>query len=129
MSSMVGLESLVDECAQLFIKKLQQMDNNPIDLGTWLQWYAFDVIGKITFSKEFGFMEQGKDVRDMISQIEKGLVYTSVIGQYPNLHKYLLLGNPFTLWLTNQIPPLASQNPLPVLIKVGLLKFEPVFLY
>lgn len=121
MSSMLGMESLVNECTQVLMKKLQQKEQDSIDLGTWLQWYAFDVVGKITFSAQFGFMEEEKDVRDMISQIEKGLKYSAVVGQYPSLHRYLFLGNPLTKWIFKNIPSLAAQNPLVYIRKVDLL--------
>ena len=48
--------------------------NKPIDLGVWLQYYAFDVVGELCFSERLGFLEKGKDVDGMISTIEGILV-------------------------------------------------------
>jgi hypothetical protein len=92
MSSMLTLEPLVDECVDVMFERLESLKDEReagLDLGKWLQWYAFDVIGAITFSKRFGFMEDGKDIRGMIKGLETSLVYTAVVGQVPELHPYL----------------------------------------
>ncbi|KAK8137784.1 hypothetical protein PG984_001164 [Apiospora sp. TS-2023a] len=39
-------------------------------MGHWLQCYAFDVIGLITFSKRFGFLDRGEDVGGVMKAIK-----------------------------------------------------------
>jgi hypothetical protein len=73
--------------------------------GTWLQWYSFDVIGAITFQQRFGFMEERKDVRDMIAGLEFGLWYGSLVGQIPELHPWIL-GNPVLNHVMATVPAL-----------------------
>ncbi|TKA74559.1 hypothetical protein B0A55_04445 [Friedmanniomyces simplex] len=80
-----------------------------IDFGKWVHWYAFDVITSITFSNRMGFMEQERDVQNIIAAIEGRLVYNSIVGQAPYLHKYLF-GNAFTTWLVSFIPAVAILN-------------------
>lgn len=60
----VWTEPAVDSCIQLFMSRLSCLvdQGGPINLGEWLEFYAFDVIGEITFSKKMGFLEQGADV-------------------------------------------------------------------
>lgn len=60
-----------------------------MDLAIWLQWYAFDVIGNITFQRRFGFMEQRRDVDQMLEGIDGGLQYVKIIGQFPAWHQWL----------------------------------------
>ena len=67
--------------------------SKPVDLGAWLQYFAFDVVGEVTFAQKLGFLEQGQDVDDMMKAIEGMLAYASLCGQVPEYHK-LLLGNP-----------------------------------
>jgi hypothetical protein len=52
MSSLVAYEPFVDNCIELFCQRLKEFksSSSPIDLGYWLQCYAFDVIGDITVS-------------------------------------------------------------------------------
>ncbi|KAG4422212.1 hypothetical protein IFR04_004592 [Cadophora malorum] len=72
-------------------------NNDVVDLSVWLQWYAFDAIGNITFQRKFGFMERKEDVDEMIEGIDLGLQYVKVIGQFPNLHPYIM-GNRFWMF-------------------------------
>ncbi|KAJ9660306.1 hypothetical protein H2198_002614 [Neophaeococcomyces mojaviensis] len=93
MTSLVQYEPFVDTTSQLFCRKLAQEfaeTGRVCDLGAWLQYYAFDVIGEITFSKKFGFLETGTDVQGIIADVEWRLGYFAVIGQIPPLDRFLL---------------------------------------
>jgi cytochrome P450 len=94
MSSLVHYESYVDECAELFCQRLLEMSatdgsSRPVDMGHWLQCYAFDVIGMITYSKRIGFLDFGDDVGDIMQNLGDHLTYASVIGVFPWLHPIL----------------------------------------
>ncbi|KAI8649179.1 hypothetical protein NCS57_01454100 [Fusarium keratoplasticum] len=110
MSSLRTLEYLVDPCSDIFTKAMLDLQGQVVDLGEWAQWYAFDVIGAITFSRRFGFMENRKDVKDIISGIELGLAYAGIIGQVPWLHRYLL-GN---LTLRRILNRLGAPDPIAI---------------
>ncbi|KAJ5697351.1 hypothetical protein N7488_011035 [Penicillium malachiteum] len=69
---------------------MKDLEGQRVDLGEWLQWYAFDVIGAITFQQRFGFMEQREDVQNMIADLEVGLKYAGVVGQVPSLHSWMI---------------------------------------
>lgn len=119
------MEPLIDECTTMFMDAMRELAGEPVDFGEWVQWYAFDVIGAITFCKTFGFMESRKDSRGIIRGIEAGLVYTTVIGQVPELHQWLL-GNAQLIDLLMKIPAVAAANPLAMVEKV-CLTFPPSF--
>ena len=94
MSSLVHYESYVDECAGLFCQRLLEMSDGdgwsrPVDMGHWLQCYAFDVIGMITYSKRIGFLDFGEDIGGVMQNLGDHLVYASVVGVYPRLHPML----------------------------------------
>ncbi|RVX69338.1 hypothetical protein B0A52_06933 [Exophiala mesophila] len=90
MTNMKAYEVYADECSQLFIDAMTELQGQSIDLGAWLQWYAFDVIASITFQRRFGFLEQRKDVHHMIQDLDFAFLYAKLIGQFPNLHKWLV---------------------------------------
>lgn len=50
MSSLVSYESYVNQCGHLFLTRLKELSDTRtvIDMGLWLQFYAFDVISMIT---------------------------------------------------------------------------------
>src|SRR6187402_3033735 len=96
MTSMLNFEPYVDSCSELFFKRIDELyadTGEAMDLGVWLQLYAMDVIAEITFGQRFGCMDQGGDVGNLISTIDGFLVYASLVGQVPYLHKFLF-GNP-----------------------------------
>lgn len=56
MSSLVNYEQFVDNCADIFATRLTEfaVKDEVLDLRHWLQCYAFDVIGEITYGERFG---------------------------------------------------------------------------
>jgi hypothetical protein len=121
MTSLRELEPQVDECSELFLNTMRNIyKENPkssVDLGAWLQYYAFDVIGAITFQQHFGFMEQGKDIDDMIGGIETGLWYAGLVGNINGLHPWLF-GSKLIATAMTHIPGLRDANPVPKFIGV-----------
>jgi cytochrome P450 len=103
LSNLLQSEDAIDSCSTLFMERLGEFvsKNEPVDLGAWLQYYAFDVVGEVTFASKLGFLDQGKDVDGMMKAIEGMFTYAAVCrgggGQMPEYHKFLL-GNPlFTM--------------------------------
>lgn len=109
LSSLLDFEPLTDDCTHILERKLDALRGKDIDFGTWLHWYAFDVISSITFSNRLGFLENEEDVNGIIAAIEGRLFYNSIIGQIPSLHKWLL-GNSFISKWADKIPSIKRLN-------------------
>ncbi|GKT51986.1 cytochrome P450 monooxygenase [Colletotrichum spaethianum] len=90
MTSIRTFEYLVDPCSEIFTESMKDLQGQVVDLGVWAQWYAFDAIGAMTFGQRFGFMEQRKDVENMIAGLEHGLMLASVTGQIPWIHRFFI---------------------------------------
>lgn len=90
MTNMKNFEVYADECTQIFMDAMLTLEGQSLDFSNWLQWYAFDVISAITFQRRFGFMEQRRDVDNMIGKIDTGLQYVKILGQLPLLRGALL---------------------------------------
>ncbi|KAK3941462.1 hypothetical protein QBC46DRAFT_431297 [Diplogelasinospora grovesii] len=102
MSALVQYEPFVDNTTRLFLKqteKLYEQDDRPCDFTRWIQFYAFDVIGEITYSKRHGFIEKNEDVEGIVDYLSKLFLYVAPIGQIPILDK-LFLKNPIYLKLS-----------------------------
>lgn len=86
MSSLVAFEPLVDDTTVAFLEQLKKRftggsgEGAVCDFGLWLQFYAFDVIGELTYSKRLGFVDRGVDVDHIIRNMEKLLDYVSVVS-------------------------------------------------
>lgn len=117
MSSIKNMEPFADECSDIFVRAMRDLQGKPVDLGIWLQWYAFDVIGAITFQRRFGFMEKRQDVHGMISGIEGDLKYAAVVGQIPALHSWLM-GSRFVSKCLSEQPFVDIPDPLRTIVKV-----------
>lgn len=109
LSSLLDFEPLADDCTRIMEAKLDALQGQNIDFGTWVHWYAFDVISSITFSNRLGFMEREEDVNGIIAAIEGRLFYNSIIGQIPWMHKWLL-GNNLVSSLADKIPSIKRLN-------------------
>jgi hypothetical protein len=74
MSYISSHEKLVDQTIAHFFRRLDELfveTNDVCDLGTWIQYFAWDVIGNLTFSKPLGFLELGDDVENITASIGK----------------------------------------------------------
>ncbi|KAJ5450254.1 uncharacterized protein N7458_006703 [Penicillium daleae] len=102
MSALVQYEPFVDNTTKLFLEQTRKFYvNNPegCDFTQWLQFYAFDVIGEITYSKRHGFVEKNKDIDGIVAYLSWLFLYVAPIGQIPFLDR-LLLKNPIYLKLS-----------------------------
>ncbi|KAL8868018.1 MAG: hypothetical protein Q9174_005270, partial [Haloplaca sp. 1 TL-2023] len=69
MSALVKYEPAVDETTRKFLDQTDALFSTKrtvCDFAEWLQWYAFDVIGAITYSKHHGFIDNAEDVDGMV---------------------------------------------------------------
>ncbi|ROW06846.1 hypothetical protein VMCG_04219 [Cytospora schulzeri] len=72
MTSLVSYETFVDECADIFATRLQEIADAgiPVDMAHWFQCYAFDVIACITYGNRFGFLDDGHDIQGLIARLQ-----------------------------------------------------------
>lgn len=82
MPNVLQSEAAIGSCVELFMNRLRELtaDGRPIDLGAWLQYFAFDVVGEVSFASKLGFLEQGKDVDGMMVClcVLYGYIYTNL---------------------------------------------------
>jgi hypothetical protein len=82
MSALVQYEPFVDDTTEVFLnqtEKLFSSQNKVCDFAEWLQFYAFDVIGQITYSKRHGFVDRGEDVDGMVAYLGKLFSYVAPV--------------------------------------------------
>ncbi|KAH7257841.1 cytochrome P450 [Fusarium tricinctum] len=102
MSALVQYEPFVDNTTKLFLDQTENLfvkKPDVCDFTQWLQFYAFDVIGEITYSKRHGFIEKNEDVEGIVAYLSKLFLYVAPVGQIPFLD-LLFLKNPIYLKLS-----------------------------
>ena len=108
LSTLVEFEPFIDSTTAVLFSRLDELfagSGKVCDLGEWLQFYAFDVIGELTFSKRLGFLEKAQDVEGIMASIAKNFDWCAVVGQMPILDLFLTK-NP--LYLKFFAKPIAS---------------------
>ncbi|KAK5160577.1 hypothetical protein LTS14_001589 [Recurvomyces mirabilis] len=84
------LEPYVDDAVKVFLDNMAERSGQVLDLGNWVQLFAFgiiyeNVIGGVTFSKRFGFMDAAAD-DGSFGRIEAALKSAAWVGQIPILY-------------------------------------------
>ncbi|KAK5382251.1 hypothetical protein LTR20_006117 [Exophiala xenobiotica] len=107
MTAVTEMEDFISDCVTMFETRLGEFADKkePIDMAHWLQCYAFDVIGEITFARRFGFLDKGEDVGDIMKTLDGFLSYSAKMGTIPELHR------PYTTvmsWLFPRSDPFRS---------------------
>lgn len=99
MTNVKSFEPLMDPVIVKFMHALEARfvdganAGKSFDASDWCNFAAWDIMSEITFSKQFGFLEQGRDVGGFLATSEHGLDYFAVICQMPQLD-YLFDKNP-----------------------------------
>ncbi|KAH8755726.1 cytochrome P450 [Diaporthe sp. PMI_573] len=91
MSNLVEFEPYVDSTIRVLIRQLEEARPDPdqgVDLGKWLQWFALDVMGEITFSRRLGFLDEARDVDGIIQKVLGLFKYASWAGNIPWMEKF-----------------------------------------
>ncbi|KAF1810375.1 cytochrome P450 [Eremomyces bilateralis CBS 781.70] len=101
VSSILRSEEHIDRTFESFLHWLDiyAADKKPMDLNKFISYATFDVIGEIVFSKQFGFLEQGKDIGNAIGNSLALNAYVAVAGYFRWIN-IALLANPLVTWLS-----------------------------
>ena len=95
LSNISKTEPYIDNVLRLFKTRFDELSDSgaPVEFEKWFSFFAFDVLGEVTFSKSFGFVESGTDIRNAIANTGSLVYYISIMGNYIWFHN-LTLGNP-----------------------------------
>ncbi|KAI0546695.1 cytochrome P450 [Xylaria curta] len=106
MAAMRQLSPFIDDTIELLVSRMNDFcadsttspkegsfgGNKPqpsFDLGNWLHYFAFDVLGEVAFGRSFGFLVAGMDKENAIRTIDNSQKYNGIIGQIPEFDIFL----------------------------------------
>ncbi|MCJ1472767.1 hypothetical protein MMC13_001416 [Lambiella insularis] len=100
LSNIAQAEPYIDDCIALFRRRLDDLSftAQPFEPEMWFTFLFFDIVGEVTFSKRFGFLEEGRDIAHAIKNQWFLTAYLAVMGYFPWAHNYLL-ANPLITYL------------------------------
>ena len=83
MSALVQYEPFVDTTTEVFLDQTDRIfasQNQICDFAQWLQFFAFDVIGQMTYSKRHGFVDKNEDVDGMVGYLGRLFSYVAPVS-------------------------------------------------
>ena len=90
MTSLIQYEPSVDRVIRMFLSQTENVfsatpekSGKVCDFAKWLQFYAFDVIGCITYSKPHGFVERNEDIDGMVNYLAGLFDYVAPVCKSP----------------------------------------------
>lgn len=84
LTNVMTLELFVDEVLLVLFEQLERRfvrSSSTCDLGDWLQYFAFEVMASMTFSRRYGFLEFGSDRNGLIEAIWRFMKVAAPVGQ------------------------------------------------
>jgi hypothetical protein len=124
MSALVQYEPFVDNTTKLFLEQTKNIfvdKPEGCDFTQWLQFYAFDVIGEITYSKRHGFIEKNEDVDGIVGYLTWLFLYVAPVC-FPAHVPFNLTNKLFFSRLDNPLPGFtpSQESNLPQALSMGL---------
>ena len=86
MSTLIQYEPFVDSTTELFLKQTEKLyaeTGDACNFSRWLQFYAFDVIGEMTYSKRHGFLEENRDIDGIVDYVASLFDYAGPVRFSP----------------------------------------------
>ncbi|KAL2428954.1 Cytochrome P450 monooxygenase cicH [Exophiala dermatitidis] len=105
------IETLIWE----LVKHLQNYadSSKTCNLGNLLHYFAFDILGQVAFSRDFGFLDSESDVEGSIKNIDDVQWYDGIVGHIPELD-ILLRNNPLRPYLPVFKPSLTTMSKIAI---------------
>jgi cytochrome P450 len=93
LTNILKNEKKMDENVQLLLSRLDGFveRKEEVDLGLWLEMYAYDNIGSVFFGKPFGFLETSSDYGGYIAAVHKAMPFLSVVAMAPSYVRTALI--------------------------------------
>lgn len=85
-SALKDLQANIDRCTALFVSRLEDLTQSQpavLDMSSWLQYYTFDSLLDVMFSKPIGFLTAGVDIDGICELDHHQMMYYALVC-YPS---------------------------------------------
>ena len=84
MTNLVTFEGFVNSSIRVFFSQLDKLytHGETCDIGAWIEMFVYDVLGELTFSKRYGFLDIGEDLDNIISDVDSHFNKVSLVRSY-----------------------------------------------
>lgn len=84
LNNILTLEPLADKTTVTCCRRLEEefvdKKDKTCDLVQWMEFYAWDVVGEVTFDEPLGFLEKGSDIDGMLQTADEALNYFAAVS-------------------------------------------------
>ncbi|OTB01036.1 hypothetical protein M426DRAFT_75440 [Hypoxylon sp. CI-4A] len=90
-----GFESHMDKIINKFCYELETRfidgpgGSKVFDIGRWINYYTWDAVGQLTYSKPLGYLEKGRDFDGTLRNSEVAMDYFTIVSTMPFLDHVL----------------------------------------
>ena len=96
LSNVMTFECYVDKALKVLFHQLDEryvQSHETFNFGNWMRYFAFDVMGILTFSKSYGLLESGKDVNGLLETIWNFMTTTVPVSSQLHFcyHRFICL--------------------------------------
>jgi salicylate hydroxylase len=79
-------EKRVDNAIDMFFKQLDrrfEATGASCDLTRWFKFFSYDAMGLMTFSRAYGYIEDGGDTTGIVSDVKNSMLTIGPVSQIP----------------------------------------------
>ncbi|KAI5458779.1 cytochrome P450 [Mariannaea sp. PMI_226] len=83
------MDKVIDQFCQQLEKRFMDGANagKVCNIGQWILYYTWDVVGAVTFSQPIGYLEKGYDFDGTLHNADKAMDYFTIVGTMPFLDR------------------------------------------
>jgi hypothetical protein len=83
-TNMLQFEDFVDSSINLFLRRIDDLylDGKICNLASWAGLFVYDTIGELTFSTKYGHLEAGRDIDNIVSDVDKHFQRVSLVSDF-----------------------------------------------
>lgn len=95
LANVLKHEDYISKCTSLFLERMTEFADKgeKVDIGEWLQMYAFDVVGELSFGNMFGFMEKDTDIGGWIGALDALMPVLCIAAIAPTYLRPIIMGS------------------------------------
>ncbi|KAG5745567.1 hypothetical protein H9Q70_011725 [Fusarium xylarioides] len=105
-SELLEYEAFIDETAETLVKVFRREET--LDVSHWFQCFSTEVVNRVAFTDQLGFLEKGSDIDGIMAAAMKRFDYWNTWAALPNL-EYLLIKSPLARWRSKDDSSLAKK--------------------
>ncbi|KAG5807023.1 hypothetical protein H9Q71_008389 [Fusarium xylarioides] len=106
-SELLEYEAFIDETAETLVKVFRREET--LDVSHWFQCFSTEVVNRVAFTDQLGFLEKGSDIDGIMAAAMKRFDHWNTWAALPNL-EYLLIKSPLARWRSKDDSSLAKVS-------------------